>query len=206
MRSKRASEVLDVDPDRQQRLQREEQPGLQGGEGDHGADRDRGAALGDRPAGEPVDQRGHDGEGHLHARHAPATGHAAAHLEVGQVRRLAREALGQLGRPAHRLAQQDAADAERLRDERAHIGQAPLALGGDALALAPDAAREPDEERQQREAEGGQAPVEGEHGDDRGQHRRHVGDDRGRRRGHDVLDAADVVGDARLRPRRCACV
>jgi hypothetical protein len=87
---------------------------------------------------------------------------------------------------------------QRLLDQRAHVGQAALALGGDALALAPDAAREPDEERQQREAEGGQAPVEREHATIVGQDRGDVGDDRGRRRGDDVLHAADVVGDARL--------
>jgi hypothetical protein len=48
------------------------------------------------------------------------------------------EAARQLVRAAHRLAEQDAADRQRLLHERGHVGQAALALGGDPLALAAD--------------------------------------------------------------------
>src|SRR2546421_124329 len=61
-----------------------------------------------------------------------------------------------------------------------------------------DAPGEQDEQREQREREDGQAPVEQEHRDHRRDDRGHVRDDRGRRRGHDPLDAADVVRDPRL--------
>ncbi len=114
------------------------------------------------------------------------------------MRGLGGEALRELLGAAHRLAEQDARDRERLRDERAHVGQAALLLGGDPLALVADAARQPDEERQQREAEDRQAPVEQQHRDDRREHGRRVGDDRRRGRRDDVLHAADVVGDPRL--------
>src|SRR5919205_505517 len=190
--------ALDVQADAEQRLQREEEPRLQGGEGDHGADRDRLAAGGDALPGEPVDERGHDREGHLHGGHAPAPGHPRAHLEVGELRRLDGEAVGQLGRAPHRLAEQDAADAQRLLDERGDVREPALALGGDPLALAADAAREPDEERQQRQREDGEPPVEREHRHDGGDHRGDAGDDRGGGARHHVLHAADVVGDPRL--------
>ena len=107
-------------------------------------------------------------------------------------------------RAAHRLPQQDAGHRQRLLDQDRDVGHRPLAMGGDALALAADAPRQGDEDRQQRERERRQAPVEQEHGHDRGDDRGQVGDDRGRGGRHDVLHAADVVGDPRLdlaRPR-----
>ena len=50
-------------------------------------------------AGEPVHERGKDREAHLDRRHPPAAGHAAAHLEVGQLFRLVAEPPDEL-RPA----------------------------------------------------------------------------------------------------------
>ena len=130
--------------------------------------------------------------------HPPAAGHAGAHLEVDQVGRLGLEAVGQLGRAAHRPAEQDAADRERLLDERRHVGHLPLALGGDPLALAPtrrviqtNSGSRPSENAASRQSSANIAT-------DGGEHRGQVGDDRGRRGGDDVLHAADVVGDPRL--------
>ena len=135
---------LHVEADVEQREAREQQARLQRGEGDDGADRDRAAAVGDALAGEPVDERRHDREAHLDRRHPPAAGHPRADLEVGQLDRLGLEAVGELGRAAHRLAEQDAADADSdsSTSER-HVGQAALALGGDPLALVADPARDP---------------------------------------------------------------
>jgi hypothetical protein len=88
--------ALQVDPDREERLQREEEPRLEGSEGHHGADRDRLAAAGDRQAREQVDERRHRREADLDRRHAPAPGHARPHLELRELARLALEAVGEL--------------------------------------------------------------------------------------------------------------
>ena len=48
------------------------------------------------------------------------------HLEVGEALRLALEPLGQLVAAAHRLAEQDPGDRQRLLDERRHVGERPL--------------------------------------------------------------------------------
>ena len=66
------------------------------------------------------------------------------------------------------------------------------------LRSLPDAAGQPDEERQQREREAARRQSSANIATIVGQHRGDVGDDRGRRRGDDVLHAADVVGDPRL--------
>ena len=65
-------------------------------------------------------------------------------------------------------------------------------------ALAADAARQPDEERHQRERDQREPPVQQRHRDGRGDDRRRVLGDRRRGARRDVVDAADVVGDARL--------
>ena len=54
---------LHLGPHPQQRLDREQQPDLQRGEGDDGADRD--GVAEERLPGQPVDDRRLDGEGHL---------------------------------------------------------------------------------------------------------------------------------------------
>ena len=61
MRSKSASELC-TSTWTPKRADGEEEPRLQRGEGDERSDRDRVAAAGNRPAGEPVDERRHDGE------------------------------------------------------------------------------------------------------------------------------------------------
>ena len=81
---------------------------------------------------------------------------------------------------------------------RGHGGHLLLALRGDLLALAADAAADPHEDRQQEQRDDGQPPVEGEHRDDGGDHAGEVGDQRGRGGGDGGLHAADVVGDAGL--------
>jgi hypothetical protein len=86
---------------------REEEPRLKRGERDQRSDRDGLRALGDRPAGEPVDERGHHGERRLDGGHHPATGHAAAHLELSEARRLGLEPHGQVVGATHGLPEQD---------------------------------------------------------------------------------------------------
>ncbi len=76
----------------------------------------------DLEAAEPVDRGRHDREGDLDRLHQPAARHAAPHLEVGEAVRLAREPLGELGRAAHRLPEQDPGDRQRLLDERGDVG------------------------------------------------------------------------------------
>ncbi len=189
---------LHFQPHRQQRLDREQQARLQRRERDDRPDRDRVAA---RPVVDPreqVHERRHDREAHLHRRHPPAPGHPRAHLEVGELARLAAEAPHELRRAAHRLAEQDPRDRQRLLDERRHVRQAALAHRLDPPALLADATRQPHEERQQHQRERRQAPVEQEHRDDRRDDSRHVLHDRRRRRRHDAVDPADVVRDPRL--------
>jgi hypothetical protein len=96
--------ALHVDADRQQRLDREEEPRLERGEGDERPDRDRGAAAGHAEAAEQVDERGHRGEGNLDRGHPPASRHAGADLYVGELARLPLEALRQRGLAPHRAA------------------------------------------------------------------------------------------------------
>ena len=152
----------------------------------------------DLVAAEPVDRCRHDGERHLDQRHHPAPGHAALYLEAGETVRLPLEALGQLRRAAHRLAEEDPGDRERLLHERGDVGHRLLPRRRDQPARLADLARDPHEHRQQPERQQRQLPVEQEHRDhgrrDR-RDRRHHGC-RGRR--EDVVDAADVVRDPAL--------
>ena len=90
-------------PARRAGCDREEQPGLQRGERDHGADRDRAPPDAIAWPGEQVDERRHHGEGDLHRRHHPAARHPRAHLEVGAAGDSSLEPLGQLAAAAHRL-------------------------------------------------------------------------------------------------------
>ncbi len=121
---------LDVDADAEQRLDRPEQPRLQRREGDQRADRDRARGQ----AGEQVHERGHDGERGLDRGHHPAARHPRADLEVGEPLGLALEAVGQLVAAAHRLAEQDAGDRQRLLHERGDVGHRALARGRDLRA------------------------------------------------------------------------
>ena len=191
----------------EQAADREEEPRLQGREGDERADRDRVGAPRDRPPGEQVDERRHHGERRLDRRHHPTPGHAAPHLEAGEPLRLRIEnRSGEVARATHRLPEQDPRDRQRLLDERRDVRERVLTLRRHLLPLLADPLRQPDEQRQQRERERREAPVEQQHRDDRGEHRRHVREHGGRRRRDDVLDPADVVRDpalhlARARPR-----
>ena len=180
---------LHLEPDAEERADREEEPRLQGRECDDRADRNGAGEV----TGEEVDERGHDGEGGLDRRHHPAAGHPAPHLELGETLRLAPEAACELVAAPHRLAEQDPRDRQRFLDEAGDVGHRLLAHLRHLATLVADALGQPDEERQQREREERQLPVEDEHRDDRRQHRGHVRDDRGRGRGDDLLDAADVV-------------
>ena len=56
--------------------------------------------------------------------------------------RLVLEAVGELVGAAHRLAEQDPGDGQRLLDERRHVRQRLLALGGQSPALRADPARD----------------------------------------------------------------
>ena len=75
------------------------------------------------------------------AGHHPAARHPAAHLEVGEPARLAREALREVGESAHRLAEQDAGDGEGLLHDRRDVGERYLPLRGHLLALVADPLR-----------------------------------------------------------------
>ena len=121
-----------------------------------------------------------------------------AHLEPRELARLLLEAVAQLLRPAHRAAEQDAGDGQRLLDERRDVRERALLRRRDLAPLPADAPGQEDEERQQPEGEDREAPVEQEHGDDGRDHRRQVRDDRGGGRRDHGLDAADVVRDPRL--------
>ena len=78
---------LDVERDAEEGADREEEPRLQGGERDERGQRDRAREM----AGEEIDERRHDREGHLDRAHHPAARHPASHLEVGELRRLVLE-------------------------------------------------------------------------------------------------------------------
>ena len=130
--------------------------------------------------------------------HHPAARHPLAHLEVGEGLRLALEPVGELVGAPHRLAEQDPGDRERLLDEARDVGERLLGRLRDPPSLLADAARQEHEERDQREGEQRQLPAEQDHPDHRREHRRDARDDRGGRVRDDALDAADVVGDARL--------
>ena len=189
---------LHVEADAEQRADREEQPRLQRRERDERRHGDRVRSVREREAAEPVDRRRHDRERRLDRRHHPAAGHALADLELGEQLRLRLEPVGELVRPAHRLAEQDPRDRQRLLDEARDVGQRLLRRRRDLAALCADAARQQHEDRDQREREQRELPAERDHADHRRDHRRHVRDDRGRGARDDVLHAADVVRDARL--------
>ncbi len=121
----------------EQAADREEEPGLEGREGDERADRDRVAAARDRPAGEEVDERGHHGERRLDRGHHPAARHPAPHLEPGEPLGLRLEADGEVVRAAHRLAEQDPGDRERLLDDRRDVRERRLPLGVTFLRWSP---------------------------------------------------------------------
>ena len=112
--------------------------------------------------------------------------------------RLGGEAVGEVVAAAHRLAEHDPRDRQRLGHQRAHVGQAALLLGGDPAAELADLARHPHRRRHEEQRDQRQPPVQDAHRHDRADHGRDV---RGDRRGggrDDVVQAADVVGDARL--------
>ena len=157
--------ALHLELDTEEAADREEEPGLQGRERDERADRDHRGAARLRPAGEPVDERRHHCERHLDRGHHPAAGHPAAHLEVGEPPRLGREPLGEVAGAAHRLAEQDARDRERLLHDRRDVCERDLALGRHLLALLADPLRQPDEQRQQDQGKEREAPVEQDHRD-----------------------------------------
>ena len=155
-------------------------------------------AVREREPAEPVDRRRHDGERRLDRRHHPAARHALPDLELREQLRLRLEPVGELVRPAHRLAEQDPGDRQRLLDEARDVGERLLRRGRDLAPLGADAACQQDEDRDQREREQRELPAERDHADHRRDHRRHVRDDRRGGARDDVLDAADVVRDARL--------
>ena len=177
---------------------RAEQALLQGGERDQRADRDGHVVAPAGQPGHPVDDRGHGRHDDLDRRLTPAARHARGDLEVGQLLRLGREGVGERARAAHRVAEHDAADRERLLHDRGDHGELALPVAGDAAAFGPDPAAHPDEERQHDQRRDGQPPVEDGHRDDGGDHGGRVGDQRGGGGGDGRLHAADVVGDARL--------
>ena len=106
-------------------------------------------AVRDAPAGEPVDERGHDREGHLDRRHHPAARHPASHLEIGEPLRLAaRTAPARSSVRPIVFPSRMPGDRQRLLHDRGDVGERRLPLGGHLLALRADALREPDEQRQ----------------------------------------------------------
>ena len=190
--------ALHLELDAEQAPDREEESCLQRRERHERADRDRGRAALDRPAGEQVDEGGHHGERRLDRGHHPAAGHAAPHLEPGEALRLRLEPQGEVAGAAHRLAEQDPRYRERLLDDRGDVGERYLSLGRHLPALVAHALRQPDEEGQQHERERRKPPVEQHHRDHRRDDSRDVRQHR-RRGGRDnVFDTADVVRDSAL--------
>lgn len=190
--------ALHLDAEAQQGDHRHEQARLQRGEGDERADGDEPGALRVGVAGDPVDERRHRGECELHRRHPPAARHRGADLEVGDVARRLPEVAAQIRAAAHRPAEHDPADRERLLDHRRHVGEALLPLGRDPAPLVADRPREPHEERDHHQRREGQPPVEGEHRHEGGDDGRERTDERGDGRGDHALHRADVVRDPRL--------
>ena len=139
---------LHVEPDAEQRADREEQPRLQRRERDERRDVDRVRAARERKPAEPVDRGRHDREARLDRRHHPAAGHALPHLEVGEAQRVALEPVGELRRPPHRLAEQDPRDRERLLHEARDVGERLLRRLRDLAPLVADAPRQQHEDRE----------------------------------------------------------
>src|SRR5262249_50225914 len=83
------------------------------------------------------------GEGGLHRGHPPPPRHSRAHLQVRELGRLALKALGQLTRAPHGLAQQDPRDRQGLLNQRADVGELPLAFGSDPAPLGAPPTRQP---------------------------------------------------------------
>ena len=189
---------LHVQADPEQRSNREEEPGLEGRERDQQRNRHRVRAARQEETAEPVDGRRHDREARLDRGHDPAAGHALTHLEVGEVARLVLEPVRELVPTPHRLAEQDPGDRERFLDEAGDVGERLLRVLRDPAALVADAPGQKREERDQREGKQGELPAQQEHADHRRDDRRGAGRDRRGGVRHDVLDAADVVRDARL--------
>ena len=152
----------------------------------------------DQDAADPVDRGRHHGEARLDRGHHPAAGHPLAHLEVREPQRVRLEPVRELVAAAHRLAQQDPRDRQRLLYEARDVGERLLRPLRDPATLLPDTTREEGEQRDQREGEQRELPAQEEHADHRRHDRGHVRGDRGRRVRDNVLHAADVVGDPRL--------
>ena len=131
-------------------------------------------AVCQRQPAEPVDGGGHDGERRLDHRHHPAAGHPLAHLEVGERARLAPRSGRRARSCAHRLAEQDPRDGERLLDEAREVGERLLRRLGDLAPLLSDPARQQHEDRDERECEQRQLPAQRGHPDHRRDHRGHV--------------------------------
>ena len=114
---------LHVEPDAEQRADREEEPRLQRRERDQRGDRDRGRAAREREPAEPVDRAG------MIAKlvwidaitQRPAIRWRTSSSASRSESRL--EAVGELVAAAHRLAEQDPGDRERLLDEARDVGQ-----------------------------------------------------------------------------------
>ncbi len=176
--------------------QRPEEAGLQGGEGDQGADGHR--ARGDRQAGGQVDDGRDGGEDDAHRGHPPAAGQLGAQLQVDQAGRGGGEPLDE-GRPGtHRLGQLDAVDRQSFLDGDVQVGQFTLLLGGDGPAHPGHPAAQVDRGRHDDQRDEGKLPGQGDHGDRGGDRGGEVGGHGRRGRGDHGLHAADVVGDAGL--------
>ena len=139
MRSKSASDVCTSSPTPSSDPIGEEQPRLQRGERDEHRDRERVRAARQQEAADPVDGCGHDREARLDRGHHPTAGHALANLEVGELERVVLEAVGELVAAAHRLAEQDPRDRERLLHDARDVRERLLRRLRDPPALVADA-------------------------------------------------------------------
>ena len=183
---------LHLDRGLQHLADREQQPGLQRGERD---DRARAQV---RVPGDQVDQRGRDREEGLHEREERAADHRLAHLQPGEAAVLVAVALDRVAAAVEHLRQQHARHRERLLRQRRELGERLLRLAREPPPRAADAIGEVDEDRHDPEREQGQLPGEQQHRDHRAQHRDRVREHRRGGVGDHVLDAADVVLQARL--------
>ena len=104
--------ALDLDLDVEHLAEREEDPALQRGEGDDGADADVRVAADDQRPSQDVDKRRHDAEERPNHREEPAAEHLLADLQVAKAERLALKAVDARALLAERLRQENPRDRQ----------------------------------------------------------------------------------------------
>jgi len=188
---------LHLQRDAHERHEGKQQPRLDGREGDDGARRDRPAAsltvARQQPSGGQVDD-GRDGRhDDRHDPKEPLPAHGLLHLQSDQVAILRRVPGGLESLPVVDLAQQDAADGQRLLRDGRHLGEGFLRLRGDALPHQPHAALRHHERWHQEDGQQRESPVEHQHGHERSDHGGRVAHDAQHEGGEHARDAAHVV-------------